>query len=108
MDEREDLCRRCGSCCYAKIIVEDEVYCTRIPCPYLDTDTNLCTVYQRRFEVNERCLTVEEGIAARVFPADCPYVQGLEGYRPPKSEDELADKAGLDKTDLAGGYFTSA
>lgn len=79
----EDLCRRCGLCCYAKVIIRGEIYYTDIPCHHLDTRTNLCTVYERRFEVEPDCLTVEEGIKCRVFPADCPYVKGLKGYRAP-------------------------
>ncbi|MHC4713761.1 MAG: CxxCxxCC domain-containing protein [Planctomycetota bacterium] len=95
MEDRDQLCRRCGRCCYAKIDFEDEVYYTDIPCPYLDTQTNLCTVYEKRFDMNPRCLTAEEGIILGVFPADCPYVRDIEGYRPPHTKDELAEIAGL-------------
>jgi len=80
---REDLCRRCGKCCYEKLRIGDEVVVTSVPCPYLDTRTNLCTVYAYRHRVNARCLSVEEGIRAHAFPADCPYVRDLPGYRPP-------------------------
>jgi len=79
-----DLCRRCGRCCYAKIVVDSEIVYTPYPCRYLDRQTRLCTVYDRRFEVNPDCLSVEQGIRLRVFPADCPYVQGLKNYRPPR------------------------
>ena len=81
--EDESLCRKCGRCCYAKTIVEGRVIQTHVPCRYLDTVTNLCTMYERRHEVNPHCLTVREGIEQGVFPADCPYVQGIEGYVPP-------------------------
>jgi uncharacterized protein len=83
---REDVCKRCGRCCYAKVIVDDEIYYTDIPCQHLDVATNLCTVYERRFEVDEDCLRVEEGIRHRVFPGDCPYVKGLKGYRAPHTD----------------------
>ena len=56
------------------------------PCPYLDEDTRLCTVYERRHEVNPDCLTLEEGIRIGVFPADCPYVAGIESYKPPREK----------------------
>jgi uncharacterized cysteine cluster protein YcgN (CxxCxxCC family) len=79
----ESLCRRCGRCCYRKLLVGDRIYYLDVPCPYLDTETRLCTVYERRHEVNPDCLDVEEGIRIGVFPADCPYVQGLEDYAPP-------------------------
>ena len=82
----ENLCRRCGRCCYAKVIIETEVHYTDIPCAFLDTGSRLCTVYENRFERNPECLTVEEGIALGVFPADCPYVAGIAGYRPPHTD----------------------
>ncbi len=91
----EDLCRRCGRCCYAKVILEKEVYYTDIPCVYLDLETNLCTVYEHRFEVNPDCLTVEEGIKMGVFPADCPYVKDLPGYRPPHTDCDLEEMSRL-------------
>ena len=82
----EALCRRCARCCYEKLLLGDEVILTRIPCRHLDLRTRLCAVYPRRHAENVRCLTVEEGIRARAFPADCPYVQGRAGYRPPLEE----------------------
>ncbi len=87
----EGLCRKCGLCCHAKIIVGDEVFIMDEYCPYLDPMTNLCTVYPDRHEVNPQCLTVKEGIRARAFPADCPYVSGVPNYRPPKVNWSLQD-----------------
>ena len=84
--DNDGLCRRCGRCCYAKVVFGDDIFCTDIPCPLLNVATKRCTVYERRFAVNPDCLTVEEGIKYRVFPADCPYVAGLEGYRPPRQD----------------------
>ena len=78
----DDLCRRCGRCCYEKYVIDEHVFNTRKPCSYLDVKTNLCRVYARRFQVNGRCLTVEEGIRLGVFPAGCPYVRGRAGYVP--------------------------
>lgn len=80
--EHEALCRRCGRCCYEKLIIDNHVFTTRKPCSYLDVETNLCTIYERRFEVNPRCLSVPQGIELGVFPADCPYVRGLQDYFP--------------------------
>jgi hypothetical protein len=93
--EREALCRRCGRCCYARVVIGDEVYSTDVPCPYLDVATRLCTVYERRFEVNEECVGVAEGIKARTFPADCPYVAGLRDYRPPREDADLSEMGRL-------------
>ena len=79
----DGLCRRCGRCCYHKLIVGDDVYYTPLPCRHLDARTNLCAIYAERHAVEPMCLTVEEGIRRRVFPADCPYVEGMAEYRPP-------------------------
>lgn len=80
----ESVCRKCGRCCYAKLIVDGEVVYTPFPCKYLDLETNLCKVYERRHEVNPECLTVEQGIEMGIFPADCPYVKDIPGYKPPR------------------------
>jgi len=88
----EDLCRKCGRCCYAKVIIEGdspsdtEVVYLPFPCRYLDETTRLCTVYENRHEANPNCLSVEEGIRLGVFPADCPYVAHFPGYKPPRLE----------------------
>jgi hypothetical protein len=81
---REAVCRRCGQCCHAKIIVEGEVIYSPFPCRYLDEQTRLCTVYERRFEANPDCLTVDEAIRLGALPADCPYVRDLPDYVPPR------------------------
>jgi uncharacterized cysteine cluster protein YcgN (CxxCxxCC family) len=101
----DSLCRRCGRCCYKKLDIGGVVYMTPFPCDFLDEKTRLCTVYERRHEVNPACLGVEEGIRRHAFPADCPYVKGLKGYVPPveyeagrwsdRLFDEMADEFGL-------------
>jgi len=85
-ERHEAQCRRCGRCCVEKIAVNDEVFTTARACAHFDPATKLCAIYERRFEINPRCLTVPRGIQHRVFPADCPYVDGVEGYRPPHDE----------------------
>jgi hypothetical protein len=87
----EALCRRCGRCCYEKLLVDGRVFTTRKPCPHLDATSNLCTVYEERFARNPRCLTVAEGIEWGVFPKDCPYVKDLPGYVP-AVEGRLSDE----------------
>ena len=62
------------------------VFYTPYYCPYLDTETRLCTIYDRRHELNPHCLSVEEGIEIGVFPADCPYVADIPDYTPPVEE----------------------
>jgi len=102
--EHEALCRRCGRCCYVKMIIAGRVITTTRPCPYLDVETKLCTVYERRFEVNPRCLDVESGVKWGVFPADCPYVADLPDYVP--AEDGWLDEETVRKIE-AGMLRTS-
>jgi len=84
-NDKEDICRQCGRCCCAKLILDDnEIVYLPYPCPYLDEHTRRCTVYEHRHAVNPNCLTLDEGIRLGVFPADCPYVADLNGYRPPR------------------------
>ena len=90
-------CRKCGRCCARKIVVEDKVFYTEYYCPYLDRETKLCTVYDRRHEINPHCLTVEEGIKVGVFPADCPFVAHIPDYAPPAEKwDEHALEEALE------------
>ena len=96
-DLHEAECRRCGRCCYAKLLVGDRVIYTDVPCAYLDLQTRLCRVYERRHEMNPDCLRVEEGIRRGVFPADCPYVAGIAGYKAPiEDADDATLAAALD------------
>ena len=92
LQEKENICRRCGRCCCHKLLLEDEVVYLPYPCAYLDEETHLCTIYEDRHRINPDCLTVEEGIEIGVFPADCPYVRDIPGYKPPReqcTQDEL-------------------
>ena len=79
-----NLCEKCGRCCYSKLIIDGEVVYTPFPCPHLDEDSRLCTIYQRRHELNPQCLSVEVGIRLGVLPADCPYVRDLPDYVAPR------------------------
>jgi len=99
----EQLCNNCGKCCYKKIIVGRTVFITPFPCEFLDTDTNLCTIYDKRHELNPLCLSIEEGMKVNAFPEDCPYVPEMAPpqYRPARDSwnwagewddfDDLAD-----------------
>lgn len=80
------LCEKCGRCCYAKLIIDGEVVYTPFPCPHLDEETRLCSIYGRRHELNPDCMTVETGVRLGIFPADCPYVRDLPDYAPPRME----------------------
>jgi hypothetical protein len=90
MDEQwENLCRRCGRCCFEKIQFEGEIYYTDVPCKFLDPDTRLCTVYADRTRKQPGCVAITpEIIGMGVLPADCPYVAHLEDYQAPRMWEE--------------------
>jgi len=80
----EDLCCKCGRCCFEKIDFEGAIYYTGIPCQYLDTKTNLCRVYAKRDSRRPGCVRLtRENVPKGFLPADCPYVRGLNNYPAP-------------------------
>ncbi len=89
----EDLCTRCGKCCFFKKELEDESKIfTSTPCDYLeflDDGTTKCSVYANRHQVAPWCLPLDQAIAKGCLPKECPYVQNIPNYRAPL---ELAKK----------------
>ncbi len=80
----EELCCRCGRCCYEKIEFNGEVYYTPTPCEWLDLRSRLCTVYPDRQKVRPGCVKLTRRVIAKgILPADCPYVAGIVSYRAP-------------------------
>ena len=62
-------------------------------CGFLDTETNLCKCYEDRFENEPLCMPVgAEIIQMGGLPGDCPYIQGLPGYKPPLVVDKTIDE----------------
>ncbi len=87
MDEQkwEDICNRCGQCCFNKIIEEDgTVYATPIPCRYFDMATRSCKVYHKRFETGEECIKLTPELVKNAIwlPEDCAYVKLLKSAEP--------------------------
>jgi uncharacterized protein len=80
MTDWEDICLKCGECCFEKWIDADgSIITTRISCRYLDVVTRHCKVYSKRFDVGEGCvnLTPELVRAADWLPASCAYREHL-------------------------------
>lgn len=48
---------RCGLCCYEREVGEDGSVAVDLSdaCEFLDPETHLCRVYERRFESCDRC-----------------------------------------------------
>lgn len=89
----EDLCQRCGRCCYLKIMTPQGPKALPVPCPYLrgNGKQTRCSVYSGRFSVvieypelpgkKFYCKTAEEVAKARALPNDCPYAMMVKGYK---------------------------
>jgi uncharacterized cysteine cluster protein YcgN (CxxCxxCC family) len=75
----EEICQRCGLCCFEKWIDErDRIVTTAVPCRHLDIVTRECRVYHKRFEVGEGCVKLTPEVVATVnwLPELCAYRSG--------------------------------
>jgi len=61
-------------------------------CSYLDKQTCLCKVYERRFQEVPGCLNIQQAIERKALPNDCPYVKGLD-YDGPITIEEAMRRA---------------
>ena len=69
----DDICTRCEACCYRRDRVAGELAVNKqAPCRFLDTDSNLCTVYTSRFEKCAECrqVTLFHALFSRYLPED--------------------------------------
>jgi uncharacterized cysteine cluster protein YcgN (CxxCxxCC family) len=75
----ESLCDHCGLCCYHRSRVNGGGVFINYdrPCRFLDAETGLCTVYERRFELNPDCrkVTILHAKFDRLMPPTCAYVR---------------------------------
>ena len=80
----ESICTRCGRCCYHRKRVSGEVVIDHArPCAYLDTETGVCTIYDRRFELNPDChkVTILHAKFDPLMPSSCAYVRAYRRKR---------------------------
>lgn len=80
----EDICRRCGLCCFSRTIYPDEVVVDlSSPCSFLDTATLLCTVYEERFDICSECTKVTPltAILGTSLPPSCAYIEWARRHR---------------------------
>jgi len=78
------LCDGCGLCC--------EIGNTGVACPFLDTMTNRCTVYEDRFKKAPWCAATTPASTLRlhkhdVLPDSCAYVLHQQGQPQLEPED---------------------
>jgi uncharacterized protein len=94
-DQWEAVCRRCGRCCYEKVDLGGGIiHYTDEPCVHLDTETNLCRVYDRRDEVEPDCITLTEHLVRTLhwLPEECAYVDHV------RHKDTLSAVRGIART----------
>ncbi len=85
----EELCNRCGLCCFEKKLdARGRNVTTPVPCRHLDIVSRECRVYKKRFEVGEGCLQLTPEIVAKAdwLPEDCAY-RGVVGA----SDEDIKD-----------------
>lgn len=76
MNSWEDICRRCGLCCFEKSVDKSGRFkTTRIPCQHLDIVSRECRVYHKRLEVGEGCVKLTPQIVSQAdwLPESCAY-----------------------------------
>ena len=105
--DHEAKCHRCGDCCKIKVAVEGTTYQTSAACPFMSKDSNLCGVYENRFEVNPLCSPITALIKKGLAPAHCGYVS--ESYKTALAPvelkaDSLVEQLVMDIYKEAGRY----
>jgi uncharacterized cysteine cluster protein YcgN (CxxCxxCC family) len=80
-EQWEAICKRCGKCCYEKVDLGGGVIqYTDEPCEHLDTETNLCKVYENRHEVEPNCISLTEHLVRTLswLPEGCAYAEYIQ------------------------------
>jgi len=74
-EEWELICNGCGICCFEKVNVDGEIKVTDISCSYLNPYNHKCTIYNKRFKVNPKCLKLTpDNIHLKTWlPETCGY-----------------------------------
>ena len=73
----EDICLRCGMCCYERTFYPDGSVSIDItnPCEFLDESTKMCSVYESRYADCHGChkVGIKEALSKRTLPPSCAY-----------------------------------
>lgn len=81
----DDICDRCGRCCFERELDDDGDVLINYaaPCEFLDPETRLCTVYETRFRACDRCgrVTLWAALADPLLPEGCAYVRRFRKWR---------------------------
>lgn len=86
----DDICDRCGRCCFEREIDEDGdvIIDYASPCEFLNTDTRECTVYENRFRACDRCgrVNIFTALFDPRLPEGCAYARAFRTW---KQEDSI-------------------
>ncbi|QEN03588.1 hypothetical protein EW093_02370 [Thiospirochaeta perfilievii] len=81
----ESLCCGCGLCCYEKEFSDEDIIFINMekPCKFLDCNSNCCTVYNKRFNINPDCKKVNlyEALFNPYLPSSCGYVKSVRFWK---------------------------
>lgn len=91
---KKTKCKKCGRCCFYKIIIDGIPVFTKRCCKYLNLETKKCKVYKRRFDEGIGCLDIKTSIEKRALPSDCPYVENINGYTGPLTPEQAIEHFG--------------
>jgi len=70
----EEICNKCGKCCYEKRQILGVVYISSRRCEWL-TEDNLCGCYEHRHVVRPTCLPALRALQMGALPGGCPFVK---------------------------------
>ena len=71
----EGECKRCGMCCYDKILNKaGKVQYLDTHCRHLSMDNN-CFVYEHKNIIMPTCLNAKQALLLCILPKDCGYVR---------------------------------
>ena len=83
----ESMCVDCGLCYHASIPIQKgmNLMLPDLRCKHLDvekgTGKSCCNVYEQRDKVaGDWCMPLAKAVQDGAFPAQCPYVQDMQGY----------------------------
>lgn len=76
MKNWDDICTRCGLCCFEKSVDRHGRFVTtRTPCRHLDIISRECRVYHKRLDVGEGCVKLTPDLVSQAdwLPEGCAY-----------------------------------
>lgn len=87
----DDLCDKCGLCCYARFVSLTGKVTIKFsePCEFLDEKTHLCSVFENRFHKCSTCGSVNilQALFNPSLPPSCAYSKTFRKWRKVDNDD---------------------